>query len=57
MSAIDPKAMQFYLSMGYTEPQIRKATQQAQLLGIDILDALNLPPEAQLSSAPPQPQQ
>lgn len=56
MSAIDPKTLNFYLSMGYTETQIRKAAQQAQLLNIDILDALNLPPDAQLSAPPPPPQ-
>ena len=57
MIALDPATRQFYLDMGYTEPQIAKAYDQSQRLGIDVLDALNLPPEAQLAPAPLQPQQ
>ena len=44
MIGIDPNMRKFYLDMGYTEPQIHKAFDQSQRLGIDVLDALNLPP-------------
>ena len=44
MMSLDNNTRQFYLSMGYSEPQIVKALEQSQRLGIDVLDALNLPP-------------
>ena len=44
MMSIDNNTRQFYLSMGYSESQIAKAIEQSQRLGIDVLDALNLPP-------------
>ena len=44
MLGIDPATRQFYLDMGYSEAQIHKAFDQSQRLGIDVLDALNLPP-------------
>ena len=43
MNNIDPKTKQFYLDMGYTITQINQAQENSQKLGIDILDALNLP--------------
>lgn len=49
MIGIDPATRQFYIDMGYSEPQISKAFDQSQRLGIDVLDALNLPPDAQLA--------
>lgn len=52
MIGIDPSTRKFYQEMGYSEQQIGKAFEQSQLLGIDILDALNLPPDAQV--VPPQ---
>ena len=57
MIGIDPATRQFYIDMGYSEPQISKAFDQSQRLGIDVLDALNLPPDAQLAEAPSRPQQ
>ena len=51
--SIDNNTRQFYLSMGYSESQIAKAIEQSQRLGIDVLDALNLPPQAQVAAGVP----
>ena len=41
--------------MGYTGAQIQKAYEQAKRMGMDILDALNVPVESELSSPLPVP--
>ena len=50
MMGIDHQTRQFYLDMGYSDSQIQHAYLLSQQSGMDILDALNLPPEA---TAPP----
>ena len=53
MNTIDTKTKQFYLDMGYTTAQINRAQENSIKLGIDILDALNLPDAP--THIPPQP--
>lgn len=55
MSTLDDKTKKFYLEMGYTSAQIQKAHEQAKRMGMDILDALNVPVEPEQSTPLPVP--
>ena len=55
ISPLDPRSLQFYMEMGYSEQQVLRAHEYSIRKKIDILDALSM--QSQSSPAPAQPSQ